>query len=310
MKRIERHLKNLVILTLAVTLSIPTAASAQGHGYGKDKEKKGPKEKFQTEFALDKETLLQEREALEAAKDALEAEKDALEADLEAAEEAGDPETAAVLRESFMAKKREMEALKDRMRDMSLSARIAARRLYSDEELLQIEALREALSAKFKNIRTLPVESVLARGRQLKFDTPPVIKDGRILIPVRAVSEAFGAQVAWDPDTKTVTVVRGETILTLEIGSFTATVNGEEAPLDVPSELMNGRTVIPLRFVVESLGLSVEWETETETAVIEDGDDAELEEPQQEDPAGEASPEEAPAAGGTATGTALESTIL
>lgn len=296
MKMLERQLKNFVILTLAVTLSIPTAANAQGHGFGKDKEKKVPKEKFQTEFAAEKEALLMEKDALEVEKDALEAEKDALEADLEAAEEAGDAEAAAALRESFMAKKQEMETLKDQMRQTLLSARTAAKRLYSEEDLARIEVFREALSARFKNIRTLPVESVLARGRQLKFDTPPVIKDGRTLIPVRAVSEAFGAQVTWDPDTKTVTVVRGETTITLEIGAFTATVNGEETPLDVPSEIMNGRTVIPLRFVVESLGLSVEWESGTETVVIEDADDSEQEEPTEGAPA--------------ATGTALETTVL
>src|SRR6056297_2667820 len=134
--------------------------------------------------------------------------------------------------------------------------------------------MRESLALRFKNARFLPVESIMARGRNMKFDTPPVIKDGRTLIPVRAVSEAFGANVAWDPMQRTVTIVRGETEIVLGIDSMEAMVNGEQAPLDVPPEIMGGRTVVPLRFVLEKMGWECKWDGEN-IEIIEEETDAE-----------------------------------
>ena len=116
----------------------------------------------------------------------------------------------------------------------------------------------------------LGVDSVIAKGKNFKFDTPPVIKGGRTLIPVRAITEGFGANVEWNTETQQVTITKGEKVIILIIGSDTAVVNGEEIQIDSKSEILNGRTVVPLRFIIENFGLKVEWDDETETIEIEE----------------------------------------
>lgn len=290
MTSFKKKLKSFLILTLALTLFLPIAANAQAGGNAFGKEKHISKKIHAPSDGTEMAERMLERDGIEALKDATEAAKDALELDLEAALAAGDMEAAAALKEEIDGMKEEIEQLRFQMKTSLLEAKTFAKSCYSEEELLAIEEMREALSLRFKNIRTLPVQSVLARGRNLKFDTPPVIKDGRTLIPVRAVSEAFGAQVSWDPLTRMITIVKMDTTIVLEIGSPVASVNGEEVILDASSEIMNGRTVIPLRFVAESLGLSVAWDEETETVEIAGGDDPES----TEEPSAEEEPVEIP----------------
>lgn len=105
-------------------------------------------------------------------------------------------------------------------------------------------------------------------GKEVAFDVRPVIQDGRTLVPVRALTEALGAQVSWDQETWTATIRAGGKELALTINSKTALVNGVPHTLDVPAALIDGRTVLPLRFVAEALGLTVGWEHETQTIVI------------------------------------------
>jgi len=101
--------------------------------------------------------------------------------------------------------------------------------------------------------------TAFVNGRQPEFDVPPIIRDGRTLIPVRAITEALGATVEWDSDTRTVTITRGDVVIVLRIADRTVTVNGEEIELDVPPGIMNSRTMVPIRFVSETLGAAVDW---------------------------------------------------
>ena len=258
-------------MAIVMTISIPVVSHAQGNAYGLNKNEKLNKGKPAVEAVAEKENALGEKDALEAEKDGLEAEIEALENELEVAE-AG--EASADIAEVIRTKKSEMDELKMAMKEKILEAKAAIRASYTEEELAEIEEMRESLALRFKNARFLPVESIMARGRNMKFDTPPVIKDGRTLIPVRAVSEAFGANVAWDPMQRTVTIVRGETEIVLGIDSMEAMVNGEQAPLDVPPEIMGGRTVVPLRFVLEKMGWECKWDGEN-IEIIEEETDAE-----------------------------------
>jgi hypothetical protein len=124
------------------------------------------------------------------------------------------------------------------------------------------------LKAKYKEIKVLGIDSVITTGKSIKFDTPPVIKEGRTLIPIRAITEGFGAEVSWNAETQEVTITKDDKVIILKIGSNTMLVNGEEIQIDAKSEIMNGRTVVPLRFVIENLGLKAEWDDETETIEI------------------------------------------
>ncbi len=109
---------------------------------------------------------------------------------------------------------------------------------------------------------------VLVNGGELSFDQPPIIKDSRTLVPLRAIFEALGAEVDWDGDTRTVTASKGKTTVVLTVDSASYTVNGSEKTLDVPAQIVNSRTLVPVRAVSESFGCEVEWDGDTRTVVI------------------------------------------
>ena len=98
--------------------------------------------------------------------------------------------------------------------------------------------------------------SVYLDNVQIEFDVPPVIEEGRTLVPVRALTEAMGMSVKWDEATQTVTIY-GEEEIKITIGSKDAYINGKRTYLDVPAKTVEGRTIIPLRFVAEMSGATV-----------------------------------------------------
>lgn len=105
---------------------------------------------------------------------------------------------------------------------------------------------------------------------KVETDTPPTVVDGRTLVPVRAIFEAIGATVTWDAATNTATGVRGDVVVSIQIDNTTAYVNGAPRTLDVPAQLINNRTMVPARFISESMGCDVTWYQETETVGVAD----------------------------------------
>lgn len=89
------------------------------------------------------------------------------------------------------------------------------------------------------------------------------------MIPVKAFFEAIGAKVTWDGETRTVGAIKEGTEILMTIDSKDITVNGETKVLEVPAMIISGRTMIPVRFVSEVLGYTVEWDGETRTVIIE-----------------------------------------
>lgn len=109
---------------------------------------------------------------------------------------------------------------------------------------------------------------VLADGGELKFDIPPVMENGRVLVPMRVIFEALGAEINWDNDSRTVAAFKGDTGIAVQVGNPTANVNNTAVKLDVPPKIIGGRTMVPLRFVSEALGCMVDWDEKTQTATI------------------------------------------
>lgn len=109
---------------------------------------------------------------------------------------------------------------------------------------------------------------VLLDGEGIIFDQAPIIESGRTLVPMRAIFEAFGASVEYEAKGKVVTGVLGDKTVILTIGSNKARVNGQVVILDVAAKIVNSRTLVPLRFVGESLDADVDWISETRTVVI------------------------------------------
>jgi alpha-tubulin suppressor-like RCC1 family protein len=110
---------------------------------------------------------------------------------------------------------------------------------------------------------------VTLNGNLLFLDQPPIIENGRTLVPLRAIFEALGAMVFWDQSTQTVTAYASDTIK-LTIGSDAMFKNNEQIKLDVPAKIIGGKTMVPVRAVAEALGAEVEWDGKTQTVIITD----------------------------------------
>lgn len=109
---------------------------------------------------------------------------------------------------------------------------------------------------------------VMVENSYLELLIDPVSEDGRTLVPLRAIFEAMGATVEWEQSTKTITGVQGDKIIILQLDNKIATVNGKEVELDVPAKAINGTTLVPVRFIAESLGAEVDWDQSSKTVLV------------------------------------------
>jgi len=110
---------------------------------------------------------------------------------------------------------------------------------------------------------------VEVNGRPVRFvNTEPRYINGRVLVPLRGVFEDMGALVQWHPETRTVTAQKGETDVSLRIGEKWASVDGRTMAMDVPAMILNGSTMVPIRFISESLGAQVSWHDPSRTVLL------------------------------------------
>lgn len=112
-----------------------------------------------------------------------------------------------------------------------------------------------------QNLAEASTVKVELDGDILTFDQGAVIKEGRTLVPMRKIFEELGATVEYDSKTKKVTAIRETKKITLTLGNKTAYLNNTKIALDVPAQTLNGRTLVPLRFIGEALGAKVEWQS-------------------------------------------------
>jgi hypothetical protein len=110
--------------------------------------------------------------------------------------------------------------------------------------------------------------SVILNGVKLIFEQPPVIVNGRTLVPLRVIFEAIGAKVNWDPNNKTITAVKDTMRIELQIDQTKVLKNQEVINLDAAPQIINGRTFVPLRFVSESFDSDVQWDDINKTVTI------------------------------------------
>lgn len=109
-------------------------------------------------------------------------------------------------------------------------------------------------------VMTVGSTTIKLNGVEKQIDAPPVIVNGRTFVPIRALVENIGGTIGYDQNTKQITIqYLGKTIV-MQIGQTNATVNGAPVAMAVPPYISDeGRTMIPLRFVLENLGLNVYW---------------------------------------------------
>lgn len=107
--------------------------------------------------------------------------------------------------------------------------------------------------------------------KQIAFpDQAPIITQGRTLVPIRPIAESLGFEVKWNEQTRTVTINKGKDNIRLVVTQKIANKNGQTINLDVPAQIVNKRTVVPVRFIAEALSYKVEWDPKTQTVLIAD----------------------------------------
>jgi hypothetical protein len=118
-------------------------------------------------------------------------------------------------------------------------------------------------------VLTIGSPVMLVDGTRAPLDSPPIIREGRTLLPIRAVIEALGGSVDWDAVARKATVALGVHTVEVWIGNKEARVDGMDVALDVAAMIVNSRTLLPLRFVAENLGCTVTWDPVGRTVTIE-----------------------------------------
>ncbi|MDP4092301.1 MAG: stalk domain-containing protein [Bacillota bacterium] len=142
---------------------------------------------------------------------------------------------------------------------------------YTRKDILkQIQNLKRKYHMLGLDMNNLESKMVFVNGNELSLDVPPFNKDGRMLIPIRALVTALGADVKWDSSSKVVTITKGNTVIQLKMNSNIVLVNGREVRIDVPAINCKGYIVVPIRFIAEQFGETVEWDEDTGTIIIND----------------------------------------
>lgn len=111
---------------------------------------------------------------------------------------------------------------------------------------------------------------VLLDGRYLQLDVPPQVINNRVMMPMRAVFEALNASVKWDDATLTITALsENGDVVKLSIGNEYIYKNNKKVTIDSPPVSVNGRTLVPVRVIAESLGRAVTYRSDSRTVIIE-----------------------------------------
>jgi hypothetical protein len=140
-------------------------------------------------------------------------------------------------------------------------------RFFSRSAALAVGGLLAALFAVAPATGTAQqAVAVVVNGQAMSFDQPPIIQAGRVFVPLRSIFQQLGASVVYSNGQINATG-RGRTV-SLTIGSTQATVSGQPVTMDVAPFVIGSRTLVPLRFVAQSLGANVNWDDSTSTVTI------------------------------------------
>ena len=142
------------------------------------------------------------------------------------------------------------------------------RSVYVENNILYVVNSDVTLKYNITNLYNEVHTYVEVEGKILGFDVEPIIEYDRTLVPLRFIFETLGADVDWEVATRTAVVKNDEATILFSIDNTTAKINSMNKEMDVPARLVNGKTMVPLRFLSEELGFNVEWDEETRTATI------------------------------------------
>jgi hypothetical protein len=149
--------------------------------------------------------------------------------------------------------------------------------LWEKVDFKQKPALRLTKISKVKPTTKINVESirysdasvnVKIDGALQTFEQPPVIMNEKTMVPMRKIFEALGATIKWDGSTQSVTATKGSTSILLQIDSAVAKIDNKYVQLEQAPAIINGSSMVPVRFVSEALKAKVEWNNDTRTISI------------------------------------------
>jgi hypothetical protein len=118
-------------------------------------------------------------------------------------------------------------------------------------------------------VLTLGKPDVFINGNKKTLEAPPVLDGDYTLVPFLFIREALGAKVDWNGDDQSVTLTLNGKQIALSINSKTASVSGNKVNLDAPAKIINGYTMVPLRFVGEALNQKIDWDGATKRIIIQ-----------------------------------------
>ncbi len=110
--------------------------------------------------------------------------------------------------------------------------------------------------------------TVTIDGKPVAFDQPPILVNDRTLVPMRAIFESLGAIVDWQEETRTAIGRKDGVVIRIQIDNNLMMKNEDGIILDVPAQLVNSRTLVPIRAISEAFGCKVDWVEATKTVVI------------------------------------------
>lgn len=116
---------------------------------------------------------------------------------------------------------------------------------------------------------TVGAKTLLTNGQSSTMDVSPVVRNGVTYLPVKYITDAFGGTSGWEAKTGSISVLRGDQLLVLNLNKKDYVLNGKRKTSDSATISVSNRTLVPVRLVSEQLGLHVKWEQETKTVTIE-----------------------------------------
>lgn len=117
-------------------------------------------------------------------------------------------------------------------------------------------------------LMSTPVLAAQVQVNGNMIDAQAVIVDNRTLVPVRGIFEELGYTVDYDNVTKTATLTRGSSVVSMTAGNTYFTAEGKEITPEVPQQIIDGSFMLPLRAVSEAIGVQVDWDAATKTAIV------------------------------------------
>ncbi|GBF77317.1 hypothetical protein PA598K_05861 [Paenibacillus sp. 598K] len=134
--------------------------------------------------------------------------------------------------------------------------------------LLLTTALSTSLIGSSLASSTIAVE-VVVNGKTIPMLVPPVVQNGRALVPVREISQALGYTVNWNQETRTVYLTnRSEVSNAPNPTDEKIVINGNPIATDVPPQVIKGRTMVPVRIISEATGARVEWNQQSRRVTV------------------------------------------